>query len=276
MVEEMDHYFKELRLKVAETTFARKAYEVKAFCSYLSKINKQIVTVNRQDVEKYLLTVSISRQARQAKCCSIREFFEFLKIEPNPTKGIKFLPDKGRRLIHLPSKLEIEKALVRVSRSETFAGLRNKLMVELAYGSGLRRTELARLNMDDIDLDSRSVSVTGKGGKERVVPLTEKAIETIRECFLHRPVVRGPLFVSYMGRRIKPSSLYYIMRDSSGIRPHLWRHACATHMLQGGCNLRIIQELLGHNRLTTTQVYTHISKEELRCKIQSTHPRSRV
>jgi len=276
MVEEMEEYFKELRLKVAETTFVRKAYEVKAFCSYIIKVNISIGVVSREIVEKYLLSVSISRSARQAKCCAIREFFEFLEIEPNPTKGIKFLKDKERKLFKLPSMQKIKRGLHSIDKDKTSTGLRNRLMVELAYGSGLRRIELSRLNMEDIDLDSKSVMVTGKGGKERTVPLTEKAVEGIRESFFYRPVTKGPFFVSFMGRRMKPSSLYYIMRDSSGIRPHLWRHACATHMLQGGCNLRIIQELLGHNRLTTTQIYTHITKEELRCKIQSTHPRSRA
>lgn len=147
-------------------------------------------------------------------------------------------------------------------------------MAELAYGSGLRRGELERLNIEDIDLENGTAQVRGKGGKMRIVPLTAITIEFIRRVIADRKAYRGPLLVSFTGRRLGGGAIGWIFAEKIGIRPHLLRHACATHMLRNGCNLRVIQDLLGHARLTTTMLYTHINKRDLQKVVNGFHPLS--
>jgi integrase/recombinase XerC len=147
-------------------------------------------------------------------------------------------------------------------------------MVELAYGSGLRRDEMRKVNVEDVDLEGQTVRVTGKGNKTRIVPLTSKAASTAREYLARRRATRGPLLVSFMGRRLTAHGVYVAMRTRAGIRPHLLRHACATHMLANGAGIRIVQELLGHADLKATQVYTHLEKSDLCRVVSSRHPRA--
>jgi len=276
MNETLTAFLDNLRLHLAETTASRKAYEIKRFADYLDEAKKDFTAISKEDIEQYLLSFPVTRWTRLAICCAIREYYAFIKAPVNPAKGITFLPAKRQRLFRLPGRIDINRALARLAVDESPQGLRNRLMVELAYGSGLRRIELARLNIEDVDQDARTVRVLGKGDRERIVPVTDKALEVMRAYLACRPVARGPLFISFMGRRMQAASTYYIIRDASGIRPHLWRHACATHMLAAGCNLRVIQELLGHKRLTTAVVYTHITREDLRGKILSAHPRAKA
>ena len=115
--------------------------------------------------------------------------------------------------------------------------------------------------------------MTGKGNKTRNVPLTEKTLSLIREYLSDRKAYRGPFFLTVFGRRLGKQTVYHILKEQAGMHPHLLRHACATHMLTNGCNIRVIQELLGHQRLTSTMIYTHINKEQLRNVLLAKHPR---
>jgi integrase/recombinase XerC len=146
-------------------------------------------------------------------------------------------------------------------------------MAELIYGSGLRRSELVGVDIEDINFTEGTVQVTGKGNKVRNVPLTEKSLSLIREYLSERQAYRGPLFKSQHNRRISKQTVYEVLKLRAGMRPHQLRHACATHMLTNGCSIRVIQELLGHKDLRSTQVYTHLDKEQLRKVINKNHPR---
>jgi site-specific recombinase XerD len=187
----------------------------------------------------------------------------------------------SRKLPPVPTLATIESAITdegtmtgKNDEERVLLALRNKAMIELSYGSGLRRSEIARLAIEDLDFTAATARILGKGGKSRIVPLTAAACEAIRAYLSHRRASTGPLFVSVTkGTRLQSDSLWLIFKRTGGIRPHLYRHACATHLLKNGCDLRIIQELLGHTLLTSTQLYTHIEKHDLRRVINSAHPR---
>jgi integrase/recombinase XerC len=280
MEAEMLDYLHHIRPRVAGTTYTRKLWLIQAFFKWLAVHGKNFSEVKQADVEAYLSGPCCSQPFRQAMCGVVREFYDFLKIRhallcplENPAAKIEFKPIKRRSLPKVPSQAAVDKIFDHLYEHDGDLHIRDRLMAELAYGSGLRRGELARLNVEDIDLERNTAHVTGKGDKPRIVPLTSRTIETVREYLMRRHASRGPLLVSFLGRRLAAGSVYYALRDRVGIRPHLLRHACATHMLRNGCGVRVIQELLGHRKLSTTYLYTAVEKEELRAVIARSHPR---
>ena len=170
----------------------------------------------------------------------------------------------------------MELQIRKLQSEDTVLALRDRLLIELAYGSGLRREELRRLNVADVNCDDREIRVLGKGNKIRIVPVTTKTIEVMREYLFARGVLGGPLFMSAWGRRLSANSIYLIFKNRTGVNPHRLRHTCAGEMLKNGCSIRIIQEILGHNSLASTQIYTHIKKCDLSNVLNVKHPRSIV
>jgi integrase/recombinase XerC len=182
-------------------------------------------------------------------------------------------PRRARRLPVAPKAAEVD-LLLETLRGEGALGLRNRALVELVYSAGLRSAEAVALDLQDVDFEQELVHVRGKGGKERTVPLGEEAAYRV-SLYLRdgRPhLVRGAenaLFVSARGRRLDTSALRRLVPN-----PHRLRHAFATHLLEGGADLRVIQELLGHSSLSTTQVYSHVDGRRLRRVYDRAHPRS--
>jgi site-specific recombinase XerD len=265
-------------------------WQIGKFRRYLEELGRDYWAVSKEDVETCLVSVTQSQQIRRKMLGTVRAFYEFAisrnpgDVMENPCRDLQVGREKAAELPRVPSVREIAVALPTTSggsvlrrRSATIRDLRNRAMIELAYGSALRRAEIVRLNIADIDCSGMTARVTGKGNKVRIVPLTHAACDAVREYLLERKAARGPLFVAHpQGTRLAPCSLNLIFKKTGGIRPHLYRHACATHMLGNGCDIRIIQELLGHEYLTTTQVYTHIDKHDLRRIVNRVHPRSCV
>ncbi|HEU0337425.1 MAG TPA: tyrosine-type recombinase/integrase [Gaiellaceae bacterium] len=182
-------------------------------------------------------------------------------------------PRRRRRLPDAPKVAEVEELVDRLSGDGALA-LRNRALVELVYSCGLRSAEAVGLDLGDVDFDREALHVRGKGGKERVVPLGEEAALGLAHWLREgRPeLARGAddaLFVSVRGRRLDTSTLRRLLRN-----PHRLRHAYATHLLEGGADLRTIQELLGHASLSTTQVYSHVDARRLRRVYDRAHPRS--
>jgi site-specific recombinase XerD len=182
-------------------------------------------------------------------------------------------PRRRRRLPHAPKVEEVEE-LVDGLAGEGPLALRNCALVELVYSCGLRSAEAVGLDLADVDFDREALHVRGKGGKERVVPLGEEAALALarwlregRSALAHG--AEDALFLSARGRRLDTSTLRRLLRN-----PHRLRHAYATHLLEGGADLRTIQELLGHASLSTTQVYSHVDARRLRRVYDSAHPRS--
>ncbi len=273
MKTKLENFLKVLKLRIASTTYVCKQWQIKSFYKYLVYHNINYDNVNKETVEQYLLSLSCSQKAKQQLCFIIGEFFDFMGIE-NPVKDIVFKKDKSYKLPKIPAQLVIGNIINTLDKGNKILSLRNRLIVELAYGSGLRRLELVKLDIGDIDLEERTVFVNGKGGRNRIVPLTGKAVSSIREYLTKRMSWTGPLLVSSFRRRISVSSVYQVLKWKTGIGPHQFRHAFAGHMLKNGCNIRVIQELLGHKDLKATQIYTQINRKDLRDVVDTRHPRN--
>jgi integrase/recombinase XerC len=195
-------------------------------------------------------------------------------LGPERVPDAALAPRRPRRLPETPALEEVESAVDRAGRDAEPLALRNAAVLELAYSCGLRSAEVVALDLGDVDLDREHVHVRGKGGKERLVPLGEEAAWRIGLWLRDgRPALaRGAsdaLFLSVRGRRLDTSVLRRLLRN-----PHRLRHAYATHLLEGGADLRTIQELLGHASLSTTQIYSHVDARRLRRVYDHAHPRS--
>ena len=195
-------------------------------------------------------------------------------LGPERVPDAALAPRRPRRLPETPALEEVESAVDRAGRDAEPLALRNAAVLELAYSCGLRSAEVVALDLGDVDLDREHVHVRGKGGKERLVPLGEEAAWRVGLWLRDgRPALaRGAsdaLFLSVRGRRLDTSVLRRLLRN-----PHRLRHAYATHLLEGGADLRTIQELLGHASLSTTQIYSHVDARRLRRVYDHAHPRS--
>jgi site-specific recombinase XerD len=203
---------------------------------------------------------------------AVRSFLRFT-LGPTRVPDASLGPRRPQRLPEAPKREEIELILDSLGGDGPL-GLRNRALVELVYSAGLRSAEAVGLDLADVDFEQEHVRVRGKGGKERVVPLGEEAADVVARYLREaRPeLARGAndaLFLSTRGRRLDTSTLRRLLPH-----PHRLRHSFATHLLEGGADLRTIQELLGHSSLSTTQVYSHVDARRLRRVYDSSHPRS--
>lgn len=224
------------------------------------------------------------------KMAALRSFFRWLlmqgEIEKNPAAQLAS-PKISRPLPTFISPEAAEEVMESPVETKP-TGLRDRAMLEVLYGSGLRVSELAGLNLDSVDLHGRSVRVIGKGDKERIVPLSKHAVSSLQNYLEIRNTLRHPktleqdaiaLFLSERGTRIGVRRIQTLVRQygqlgagRADLHPHALRHSCATHMLEGGADLRVIQEMLGHSSLATTQRYTHVSLEQLMRVYDKAHP----
>jgi site-specific recombinase XerD len=259
----------------------RRAYrgDVTEFCDWLETQRVDLAQVDVRVLADYVATLGGRRSRKLApstisrKLAAVRAFLRHaLGAERVP--GGRLAPRRPRRLPDAPSPAEVEQTLAALE-GEGPVPLRNRALVELVYSAGLRSAEAVGLDLADVDFEQELVHVRhGKGGKDRVVPLGEEAAfwvgRYLREA---RPdLAKGAndaLFLSTRGRRLDTSTLRRVVPH-----PHRLRHAFATHLLEGGADLRTIQELLGHSSLSTTQVYSHVDPRHLRRVYDSAHPRS--
>ncbi|MCJ7822966.1 MAG: site-specific tyrosine recombinase XerD [Armatimonadetes bacterium] len=217
------------------------------------------------------------------KMSALRTFYRYLMreeaIASDPTSNLP----SGRLLRQLPAVLSVEEVgrLLAQPDADTRRGLRDRAMLELLYATGLRVSELVGLGRGDINLELGVVRCIGKGSKERIVPVGRPAIEAVGAYLDSRRDAATPLFVGNKGQPITRVAVWRIVRRyarGAGIRapisPHALRHSFATHMLEGGADLRSIQELLGHANIVTTQIYTHVSIDHLREVHRAYHPRA--
>ena len=233
----------------------------------------------------------LSKRTIGRKLSAVRTFFRFLHLEElilsNPARGIRS-PLGDRRLPgHLPRR-GVDEIFARAEQraeENTLTGSRSLLILELLYGSGLRLSELQGMNVEDVDLSGAQVRVRGKGRKERVVPLTKPALRALRRYGLKRAELvasrEGPLLVNRRGTRLSRRSIQRSVRrliqevgGGGGLSVHSLRHSFATHLLDAGADLMAVKELLGHVSLSTTQIYTHTSKERLSRVYETAHPRA--
>jgi integrase/recombinase XerC len=265
----------------------QKAYvsDVDAFAAWMAR--SQIESpggVDRMHLRRYLASLGTRKLARATiarKVAALRCYFSWLvrqgRLGSDPTRTLR-APSGGGRLPRVLSKGEMN-SLLDVG-AQTAVDRRDLAVLELLYAAGLRVSELCGLDRGDIDLQHRTVTVLGKGGKQRRVPVHDAAVDALRAWFDDgRDQMDGPAeaaFVNRRGTRLGPRDVRRILdrRSVSPTHPHALRHTYATHLLDGGADLRVVQELLGHSSLATTQVYTHVSKERLRSVYGDTHPRA--
>ena len=234
----------------------------------------------------YLATCRMARRSIARKAAALRRYFAWLRrtgvIPTDPSRRLAAPRGEGR-LPHVLKADELEALFGEYDAVEEPVALRDLAVVELLYGSGLRVGELCGLRPPDVDLASGRLLVWGKGSKQRQLPMSETSVEAVR-AWVHRgrPVMvnhdtpADALFLNRRGRRLTPRDVRRILdrRAPSPTHPHALRHTFATHLLDGGADLRAVQELLGHEDLATTQLYTHVSKERLRTVYDATHPRA--
>ena len=267
---------------LAEAT--RRAYrvDVEEFGTWLERREHSLDSVDNRVLAEYAAELGTARSGRTPrrlapatiarKLAAVRAFLRFT-LGPARVPDASLAPRRPRRLPETPRRDEIEAALDALDADGPL-GVRNRALVELVYSAGLRSAEAVALDLADVDFEREAVHVRGKGGKERVVPLGEEAAFWIGRYLRDaRPrLARGAedaLFVSARGRRLDTSTLRRVCPH-----PHRLRHAFATHLLEGGADLRTIQELLGHSSLSTTQVYSHVDGRRLRKVYDRAHPRS--
>ncbi|MEX2253176.1 MAG: tyrosine-type recombinase/integrase, partial [Thermoleophilaceae bacterium] len=206
------------------------------------------------------------------KLAAVRSFLRYT-LGRSRVPDLPLAPRRARRLPDAPRAAEVDELLAALDGDGPLA-LRNRALVELVYSAGLRSAEAVGLDLADVDFEQEAVRVLGKGGKERVVPLGEEAAYHVARYLRDaRPALaRGAedaLFLSVRGRRLDTSTLRRLLPH-----PHRLRHSFATHLLEGGADLRTIQELLGHSSLSTTQIYSHVDGRRLRRVYDRAHPRS--
>ena len=268
------------------------------FGRWLAEHDLNADTVTARQVSDWVATLASGNGKPPAspatihrKTACLRSFYRHLRREgirdSDPTASIT-APRRGRKLPRVLSRDEINKLLAAPRGTEP-ASLRDRALLELMYACGLRASEAIGLELSDIDLDEGVLRARGKGSKERVVPIGSAALDALR-VYLERgrpKLVRGAgeahLFVNFRGGPLTRQGLYKIVRRHAAsvgladhMSPHTLRHTFATHLLAGGCDLRSVQEMLGHADVATTQLYTHLSSDRLKDVYFKAHPRARV
>ncbi|MDO4971265.1 MAG: site-specific tyrosine recombinase XerD [Bacteroidales bacterium] len=268
--------------------------DVGKLVAYLQSEGVAVEQVTLENLNNFLCTlrdVGIGPRSQARIISGIKSFYKFLKMEgyvdKNPTRMLES-PKIGR---HLPEVLSLEEidamiACIDMGKAE---GQRNRAIIETLYGCGLRVSELVGLRISQVYFDEEYVIVEGKGDKQRLVPISQEALEQIslymEQTRSHQVAKRGCddiLFLNRRGGALSRVMVFYIIKELcelAGIRktvsPHTLRHSFATHLLEGGANLRAIQQMLGHESITTTEIYVHIDRSRLREEILQHHPRNR-
>ena len=253
----------------------------------------KVTSKHLQGFIAYINELGMSAHSQARILSGIKAFYKYLifeeQIENDPTALIEG-PKLGRKLPDTLSYPEIEKLLEAIDLS-TPEGARNRAMLEMLYSSGLRVSELVDLKLNNVYTDVGFLRVIGKGNKERLVPIGRDAlkylkiyVDQIRGVAPHKPAKKGfesNVFLNRNGRKLTRVMVFTIIKNLSKkiglkktISPHTFRHSFATHLIEGGADLRAVQEMLGHESITTTEIYTHLDRDYLRQVIQEFHPRS--
>ena len=263
---------------LSERTRRAYRFDVEEFCAWLERRGTRLEDVDVRALSEYAAELGRARPRKLApatigrKLAAVRAFLRHA-LGAQRVPDASFAPRRPQRLPDAPRPQEVDSELDSFAGDEPLA-LRNRALVELVYSAGLRSQEAIDLDLPDVDFEQELVHVRGKGGKERVVPLGEEAAHSVATYLRDaRPkLARGAenaLFLSARGRRLDTSTLRRLLPH-----PHRLRHAFATHLLEGGADLRTIQELLGHSSLSTTQMYSHVDARRLRKVYDRSHPRS--
>ena len=250
--------------------------------------SKELEKVDEKKIREYLefLSKKYSKNSTIRKIIALRSFFRFLikskKILKNPFEYI-LTPKKEKRIPGVLTENEV-KTLLDSIPCDNFFSLRDRVIMELLYSSGIRVNELVNLNINDVDFFNEEIKVTGKGNKERIVPVGSVAINFLQKYVkeLKNKINTKILFINKNKGRLTTRAVEMIVKSYAKkvgilkrVTPHTLRHSFATHLLDRGADLRSVQELLGHSNLSTTQIYTHLSIQKLKKEYEKAHPRAK-
>ncbi|MBR6301146.1 tyrosine recombinase XerC [bacterium] len=254
--------------------------------------------VNLEKVREYLHHIQIYNYKKTTlarKIASLRTFYKYLhrekKVETNPAVNL-ISPKRPKSLPKFITMEEIEQILNNIN-IDTPAGYRNRTILELLWASGMRISELSGLNFGNLNLENNEITVFGKGAKERIILITDRA-KTYLQNYINtvRPLVakdytlppvndESPVFINKTGYRLQPKTVRNVINETvekielpKHVTPHMFRHSFATHLIENGADLRVVQELLGHASISNTQIYTHISTQHMKEVYNETHPRA--
>jgi integrase/recombinase XerD len=292
IIHDFENYLR-LEKGLSDNTILAYTKDVEKLQNYALDLNKNIVDLNYSDLTGFaavLYDIGLSARSQARIISGIKQFFEFLLLETILTKNPSELlepPKIGRKLPEVLTIDEIDSLIAMIDLSKT-EGHRNKAILETLYCCGLRVSELCDLRISQIFSREGFIRIIGKGNKERLVPLAESVTRELQFYFEsmrnNMEIVRGQedfVFLNRRGKQLTRVMIFTIIKDlgnKAGIRknisPHTFRHSFATHLLEGGANLRAIQEMLGHESIITTEIYTHVSSQAQREAILKYHPRN--
>lgn len=286
-------YFLDVEKGLAKNTLESYGRDLKSFFCFLSNSNCTNPTnVSRTDIVSYLLHLQKNGKAVSTisrNLASIRSFYHFLieeqVVKKDPCSDLES-PRQEKKLPEILTISEVDLLLSQPNQLEV-TGIRDKAMLEVIYATGIRVSELVSLNKVDINIDSGYLRCRGKGNKERIVPLGKIAVKNLYYYLeKSRPKLvkiesEEAFFVNHHGKRLTRQGFWKIIKKYAElakikrkITPHTLRHSFATHLLENGADLRSVQEMLGHADISTTQIYTHITRKKLRGVYEKTHPRA--
>ncbi len=294
-MESIENYLQYLLTQKNLSSNTVQGYErdLRCFAAFITEFwERPLTQVDHHLIRDYLAVLHRKGYQRTTICrrlAAIRSYYKYLEqfsiIKSDPTFVIK-LPKQAKSLPQTAAVDEIQQ-LIDSMKENTPLGIRDKAIFELLYATGIRLSELTHLDVSDVKLDVEYVRVLGKGRKERIIPIGEHAIIAINKYLeLGRPHLissdkKKALFLNHQGNRLGPRGVQYLLDKyitkaalDKKISPHSIRHSFATHLLDGGADLRVVQELLGHVGLSTTQIYTQISRSRLKSIYNRTHPRA--
>lgn len=253
--------------------------------------------VNFSKVREYLHFIqkfNYKKNTIARKIASLRTFYKYLfrekKVDSNPAMNLNS-PKRPKQLPKFLTPYEIEQILNNIT-IDTPAGYRNKAILELLWATGMRVSELSGLNFEDLNLENNEIRVFGKGSKERIILVTDRAKTYLKRYIdTARPLVAkgfriesredSPVFINNTGYRLQTRTIRNVINDivekiqlPKHVTPHVFRHSFATHLIENGADLRVVQELLGHASISNTQIYTHVSSQHLKDVYNETHPRA--
>lgn len=296
MKENLEEYIRYLRIErgLSENTIESYSRDLKQYTEYL----KQQEVEDWAKVDRYTI-LSFLQQLKEWKKSSatiirmvstLRRFHQYLKQEQLSPVDPMLHIDTPKKAQHLPKVLSMPEVetLIETPNVDEVLGLRDRAILEVMYATGLRVTELTELKMDDLHLAIGLIQTLGKGDKERIIPIGDAAIKWIETYLQHsrnkleKPDKRSPyLFLNHHGRKLTRQGIWKNLKAlviKAGIEkevtPHTLRHSFATHLLENGADLRVVQELLGHSDISTTQIYTHITKQRMAKVYKQYHPRA--
>lgn len=293
-INEYEIYLK-FEKNLSDNTYYAYIQDINKLLQYLTQFHpdtelNEVNIRHLRELVEYLNGFGLSEKSQSRIISGIKSFYKFLLTEnyiKNDPAGMLTMPTIGRKLPEVLNIDEIEKILSSFDLSSVL-GHRNKAIIEVLYGCGLRVTELTELKISNIYFPQSFIKVVGKGNKQRFVPIGQPAIKEINNYFIsfrnHIKPSKGHedfVFLNRRGKKLTRVMIFTIVKEAAklagikkNISPHTFRHSFATHLIDGGADLRVVQEMLGHESITTTEIYTHLDRNYLKDTIIQFHPRS--